>query len=152
MRKGKAAVTAFFEAFGSAMDVEEFTPRTFAANDTDVLTVVRCRAKSRATGKVMDMNLHHYFVFRGSKIAFYRGTEDTVQTVAVLRLDAEPTGLRLSGNRGAASLGSRKKLRRERRRAERDVAPVQTREEHRDLSVVCPLGQDRARANTSFNI
>jgi uncharacterized protein len=84
VRKGKAAVTAFFEAFGSAMEVEEFTPRTFAANDTDVLTVVRCRAKSRATGKVMDMNLHHYFVFRGSKIAFYRGTEDTVQTVAVL--------------------------------------------------------------------
>jgi ketosteroid isomerase-like protein len=62
VRKGKAAVTAFFEAFGSAMEVEE----------------------SRATGEVMDMNLHHYFVFRGSKIAFYRGTEDTVQTVAVL--------------------------------------------------------------------
>jgi hypothetical protein len=41
-------------------------------------------SKEKATGQVMDMNLHHYFVFRGSKIAFYRGTEDTVQTVAVL--------------------------------------------------------------------
>ena len=31
------------------------------------------------------MNLHHYFTFRGGKIAYYRGTEDTAQTEAVLR-------------------------------------------------------------------
>jgi len=85
LRNGKAGVTAFFEAFGSAMDVEEFTPRSFAANDTDVLSVFRGRAKAGGTGKTIDMNLHHYFVFQGSKIAYYRGTEDTAQTEAVLR-------------------------------------------------------------------
>ena len=29
--------------------------------------------------------LHHYFKFRDGKIAYYRGTEDTAQTEAVLR-------------------------------------------------------------------
>jgi len=84
-RVGKEGVTAFFEAFGTAMEVEEFTPRTFAATETEVLTVVRCRAKARATGKALDMNFHHYFVLSDGKISYYRGTEDTAQTEAVLR-------------------------------------------------------------------
>ena len=46
VRRGRDAVAAFFEAFGSTMEVEEFTPPSFAANDTEVLTVVRMRAKS----------------------------------------------------------------------------------------------------------
>ena len=64
---------------------EEFTPISFAANDTEVLTVVRFRVKARATGKIAAMDLHHYFVFRDGKIAYYRGTEDTAQTEAALR-------------------------------------------------------------------
>jgi len=85
VRHGRGEVAQFFEAFGSAMEVEEFTPVSFAANDTDVHTVVRFRARSRATGKAEAMNLHHFFTFRDGKIAYYRGTEDTEQTVAVLR-------------------------------------------------------------------
>ncbi len=84
-RHGKDAVTEFFAAFGSAMEVDEFTPVSFAANDTDVLTVVRFRARSRSTGKAAEMNLHHFFKFRDGKVAYYRGTEDTAQTEAVLR-------------------------------------------------------------------
>jgi ketosteroid isomerase-like protein len=84
-RRGKEAVAAFFTAFGSTMDVSEFTPVSIAANDTDVLTVVRFRARSRDTGKTERMDLHHYFKFRDGKIAYYRGTEDTAQTEAVLR-------------------------------------------------------------------
>jgi len=85
VRHGKDAVAAFFTAFGSAMEIEEFTPVSLAANDTDVLTVVRCRARSRSTGKTQATDLHHYFKFRDGKIAYYRGTEDTAQTEAVLR-------------------------------------------------------------------
>jgi hypothetical protein len=83
-RHGKDAVADFFAGFGSAMEVEEFTPVSIAANDTDVLTVIRFAAKSRATGKSAAMDLHH-FRFRDGKIAYYRGTEDTAQTEAVLR-------------------------------------------------------------------
>ena len=85
VKRGKAGVGDFFSAFASTMEVEEFTPISFAANDTDVLTVVRFRAKSRATGKVAAMDLHHYFVFRDGLITYYRGTEDTAQTEAALR-------------------------------------------------------------------
>ena len=85
VRHGKEAVAVFFSDFGSTMEVEEFTPVSFAANDTDVLTVVRFRAKSRDAGKTAEMNLHHFFRFRDGKVAYYRGTEDTAQTEAVLR-------------------------------------------------------------------
>jgi ketosteroid isomerase-like protein len=84
VRRGKDAVAVFFSDFGSTMEVEEFAPVSFAANDTDVLTVVRFRARSRATGKAAEMNLHHYFKFRDGKVAYYRGTEDTAQTESVL--------------------------------------------------------------------
>jgi ketosteroid isomerase-like protein len=85
VRYAKDAVAAFFAAFGSSMEVAEFTPVSFAANETDVLTVVRFRATSRRTGKTAAMDLHHFFRFRDGKIAYYRGTEDTAQTEAVLR-------------------------------------------------------------------
>jgi ketosteroid isomerase-like protein len=85
VRHGKNEVAAFFTAFGSTMEVEEFTPVSFAANDNDVLTVVRFRARSRANGKAAEMNLHHFFTFRDGKVAYYRGTEDTAQTEAVLQ-------------------------------------------------------------------
>jgi uncharacterized protein len=85
VRHGKDAVAVFFSDFGSTMEVEEFTPVSFAANDTDVLTVVRFRARSRSTGRTAQMNLHHYFKFRDGKIAYYRGTEDTAQTQTVLQ-------------------------------------------------------------------
>ncbi len=85
VKHGKDGVTSFFEAFGSTMEVDEFTPFTFAANEDAVFTVVRFRAKSRASGKPVSMNLHHYFRFRGGKIDYYRGTEDSAQTEAALR-------------------------------------------------------------------
>jgi ketosteroid isomerase-like protein len=85
VRHGQEAVAAFFGEFGSTMEVEEFTPVSIAANDTDVLSVVQFRARSRATGKTAAMNLHHVFKFRDGKIAYYRGTEDTAQTQAVLQ-------------------------------------------------------------------
>jgi ketosteroid isomerase-like protein len=85
VRHGKDAVAEFFTAFGSTMEVVEFTPVSVAANETDVLTVVRFRARSRSTGKAAEMDLHHYFKFRDGKIAYYRGTEDTAQTETVLQ-------------------------------------------------------------------
>ena len=51
VRTGRDAVAQFFTDFGSTMEVEEFTPVSFAANDTEVLTVVRFRARSRAPAR-----------------------------------------------------------------------------------------------------
>ena len=85
VRHGPDAVAAFFTDFGSTMEVEEFTPVSVAANEDEVLTVVRFRARSRATGRAAAMDLHHLFRFRDGKIAYYRGTEDTAQTARVLQ-------------------------------------------------------------------
>jgi ketosteroid isomerase-like protein len=85
VRHGKDGVVSFFEAFGSTMEVEEFNPYAFAANETEVHTVVHFRGTARTTGKVVDQDLHHFFRFEDGKIAFYRGTEDTAQTVAALQ-------------------------------------------------------------------
>ena len=80
VRKGKDGVGAFFDAFGKAMDVEDFTPLTFAATDDgDVLTVVRFATFARETGKLAKMHLHHWFRFTNGKISYYRGTEDTAR-------------------------------------------------------------------------
>jgi ketosteroid isomerase-like protein len=83
-RRGPEQVGAFFADFATAMEVEDFTPISFAANDTDVLTVVRFAAKSRATGRTASMHLHHFFRFRDGRIAYYRGSEDTAATAAAL--------------------------------------------------------------------
>lgn len=83
-RRGKDQVTSFFEAFGSTMEVKEFTPVSIGANGEDVFAVVRCRTTARATGKDVDMNLHHFFRFRDGKIWYYRGSEDTAQVEASL--------------------------------------------------------------------
>ena len=86
VRKGKEGVGAFFDAFGKAMDVEDFTPQAFAATDDgDVLTVVRFAVRSRDTGKLAKMDLHHWFRFTDGKISYYRGTEDTASTVETLK-------------------------------------------------------------------
>ena len=84
VRRGKEGAGQFFQDFGSTMEVTDFTPISFAANDTDVLTVVRFSSVARATGKTSSMHLHHFFRFTDGKISYYRGTEDTLATVAAL--------------------------------------------------------------------
>lgn len=85
VRSGKSEVGAFFEQFGSTMEVDEFTPLAFAANDTDVMTVVRMKAHHRANGRGMDMQMHHWFAFRDGLIARHRATEDTAQVERLFR-------------------------------------------------------------------
>jgi ketosteroid isomerase-like protein len=85
VRRGKDGVVSFFTEFGTAMEVDEFTPLSFAANEDSVFAVVRCRARARSTGKAVDMNLHHYFRFDGDKVVYYRGTEDTAAIREAMR-------------------------------------------------------------------
>jgi len=47
--RGKAEVSRFFQALGSR--IEEFTPLSFMANNTDVADVIRWTISTRETGK-----------------------------------------------------------------------------------------------------
>jgi ketosteroid isomerase-like protein len=84
VKRDKAGIAGFFEEFAKAMEVDEFRPITVAAQDDYVLSVVRCRCRSRATGRALDMGLHHLFGFEGGKIAYFRGSEDTAQVAEAL--------------------------------------------------------------------
>jgi ketosteroid isomerase-like protein len=85
VRHGKDAVSRFLDGFSSTMEVDEIKPVSFAANDTEVLTVVQLKARTRSTGRTVAMHLHHVFGFRDGKIAYYRGTEDSAQVVDALQ-------------------------------------------------------------------
>ena len=85
VHKGKGEVPKFFEALGANIEVTEFTPLSFASNETDVLTVVRFGMRVPATGKSGAMNIHHWFHFNSAgKVERYRGTEDTALTYDLL--------------------------------------------------------------------
>ncbi|MEI9952996.1 MAG: nuclear transport factor 2 family protein [Pseudomonadota bacterium] len=84
IRRGKAEVPKFFAALASTVEVTRFEPLTFAANETDVLVVIRFGMRVRATGRSAEMDLHHWWRFRGPQIVLYRGTEDTALTAKLL--------------------------------------------------------------------
>ena len=48
------------------------------------MVVTRWAATAPATGKSTAMDIHHWWRFRDGKICFYRGTEDTARTQALL--------------------------------------------------------------------
>jgi len=80
--KGKAAVPGFFAAIGNSIDVTEFDLVGLAANDTDVVATVHWTFTVKATGKRASMYMQHWWRFAGGKIVFFRGSEDSAQTVA----------------------------------------------------------------------
>ena len=82
---GKAAVPGFFAAIGAALDITEFTVVGFTANETDVIATVHWTFTARATGKTGSMYMQHWWRFDNSgKIFFFRGSEDSAQSLAVL--------------------------------------------------------------------
>ncbi|HET7489663.1 MAG TPA: nuclear transport factor 2 family protein [Acidimicrobiales bacterium] len=78
--RGRSEVPRFFEAIGSSVDVTEFTPVSFTANDTDVVAVVHWSYTVRSTGKRASMYMQHWWRFAGGRIVFFRGSEDTEQS------------------------------------------------------------------------
>jgi uncharacterized protein len=84
---GKAEVPNFFTALADSLQITEFTPLSFASNDSDVMVVTRWGATAPATGKSVTMDIHHWWRFRDGQVCFYRGTEDTAQTQDLLSRD-----------------------------------------------------------------
>jgi len=81
IRHGKDEAADFFTRLGEEAEVLEFTPLVVIGDGDDVLAVVRYRAKSRSTGKIAEMDIHHQWRVRDGKVAYYRGSEDSLQTL-----------------------------------------------------------------------
>jgi ketosteroid isomerase-like protein len=84
-RKGKDQVPGFFQALGENTEVTKFEPVGFAANDHEVMVFLRFAFEIKATGRSGSMNIHHYWHLRDGKVDYYRGSEDTAQSVELLR-------------------------------------------------------------------
>src|ERR1700733_13917254 len=84
VRHGKDEVAKFFQDIGGALEVHEFAPLSVLAGENEVHALVRFRISSRATGRQGEMNLHHYWRLRDGKVEYYRGSEDSAQTAALL--------------------------------------------------------------------
>jgi ketosteroid isomerase-like protein len=79
-RRDKAGARRFFTDIAGSVDVAEFDPVSYAANDTDVFVAVRWTYTVRATGKQASMLMQHWFRFTDGKISSFRGSEDSEQT------------------------------------------------------------------------
>jgi ketosteroid isomerase-like protein len=85
IRRGKTEVTKFFEKLAATAEVLDFKPLAFTANDDgDVMVTIQFEMKIPATGRSGAMQLHHWFRLRDGKIWYYRGSEDTALTAALL--------------------------------------------------------------------
>jgi uncharacterized protein len=108
-RIGKAELARFFGEVAATIQIVEFTPIAVAASEDRVFAVVRVRFRGLATGREAAMNLHHYFGFREGKIEFYRVSEDTAQTAAVLgEFDGRALSVFRSRARTSASVSRRR--------------------------------------------
>ena len=78
--RGKGEVARFFKEIGSNIEVTEFTPLSFASNETDVVATVRWAYTVNTTGKSAAMLMQHWWRFADGKIVFFRGSEDSLQS------------------------------------------------------------------------
>jgi len=76
---GRNEVPRFFKEIVSTVQVTEFTPQSFATNDTDVIVAIQWAYKVNATGKTASMIMYHWWRFADGKIVFARTLEDTQQ-------------------------------------------------------------------------
>ncbi|MGZ4702502.1 MAG: nuclear transport factor 2 family protein [Ilumatobacteraceae bacterium] len=80
--RGKGEVPRFFKEIASSIDISEFSLVSFTANETDVIVAVHWTYTVNSTGKSAAMYMQHWFRFANGKVVFFRGSEDTEQTVA----------------------------------------------------------------------
>jgi ketosteroid isomerase-like protein len=80
--RGKAEVPRFFAAIGSNVEVSEFDVVSLTSNETDVVAIVHWTYTVNATGKTASMYMQHWWRFGDGKIVFFRGSEDSAQSLA----------------------------------------------------------------------
>ena len=84
VRHGKDEVTDFFVKLATATDTTEFTVLEVIGEGDIVLAVVQYGVTSKETGRQASMQLQHQWKFRDGKIAYYRGSEDSLLTLRTM--------------------------------------------------------------------
>ena len=81
-RTGHEQVAGYFEAFGSAVEVTEFEPQRFFAQEDMVVVLGHYAFRVKSTGKTVDTDWVHAFTLRDRKIVAFRGYEDSAAVAA----------------------------------------------------------------------
>jgi ketosteroid isomerase-like protein len=83
--RGKADVPRFFEAIASNIDISGFEIVGMTASETDVVATIHWTFTVKATQRSATMYMQHWWRFADGKIAFFRGSEDSGQTIAAFQ-------------------------------------------------------------------
>jgi ketosteroid isomerase-like protein len=81
-RTGHGQVAGYFEAFGRAVEVTEFEPQRFFAQEDMVVVLGHYAFRVKGTGKTVDTDWVHAFTLRDRKIVAFRGYEDSAAVAA----------------------------------------------------------------------
>jgi ketosteroid isomerase-like protein len=84
IRHGKKDAVGFFEGLGADHTNPKLTIAEYVEQGDTVMTLGRYSATVKATGKVFDTPIAHYWKFRDGKVARYVGLADTAAGVAAL--------------------------------------------------------------------
>jgi uncharacterized protein len=79
--RGRDAVPGFFAAIAGAIDIERFELIGCTSGEADVVATVRWAYTVTATGRRAEMYMQHWWRFAGGRIVWFRGSEDSAQTV-----------------------------------------------------------------------
>jgi uncharacterized protein len=82
LRTGHEQVAGYFESFAEAVEVTEFEPQTFFAQEDMVVVLGRYALRVKSTGNAVETDWVHAFTLRDQKIAEFRGCEDSAAIVA----------------------------------------------------------------------
>lgn len=81
-RTGQEQVEGYFEAFGGAVEVSEFEPEKFFAEEDMVVVLGHYAFQVKSTGKAVDTDWVHAFTLKDGEIAQFRGYEDSAAVAA----------------------------------------------------------------------
>lgn len=86
-RKGRAAVTGFFQVLAEQVEITEFSPKAILGQGDMVVGVIDVRAKVKATGRVVPEpdEVHIWYFNQQGQVRKFRHRADTWAAVEALK-------------------------------------------------------------------
>ena len=80
-RRGHQGIADFFSTLSAQQDIEVFEPQEFIAQEDKVVSLIKCRARVKATGKAADVSIVHVFDIKDGKVKRFREFFDTAEVM-----------------------------------------------------------------------
>jgi uncharacterized protein len=77
VRRGKAQAMTFFGDLAGAVEITQFTPKTFVEQGDTVVALGHWAGRAKKTSKPFESEWAMVWTFAGTKVKFYQAFEDT---------------------------------------------------------------------------